>query len=225
MIQLNNQEEHIVNDSYFNFQKIKNSTLENKIEIINILKSMLHEISPFNEQPVDCVLWVKSDTVYANGWNPNRVATPEYELLKLSIESDGYTQPVVSFLEENNNREIVDGYHRSKIAKEDKVINEKIYGYTPVVTINSNRTDKSDRISSTIRHNRARGKHQISAMSDIVLDLKKRNWSDSKIAKNLGMDADEVLRLSQIGGIAESFKDKDFSEAWEAELYNDEIIE
>lgn len=105
------------------------------------------------------------------------------------------------------------------------MINEKIYGYTPVVTINSNRTDKSDRISSTIRHNRARGKHQISAMSDIVLDLKKRNWSDSKIAKNLGMDADEVLRLSQIGGIAESFKDKDFSEAWEAELYNDEIIE
>jgi ParB-like chromosome segregation protein Spo0J len=91
----------------------------------------------------------------------------------------------------------------------------------PVVTINEDRRDLNDRMASTVRHNRARGKHKIQAMSDMVLDLKKRNWSDEKIAKNLGMDADEVLRLCQIGGISELFSDKDFSRAWEAELYNE----
>jgi ParB-like chromosome segregation protein Spo0J len=91
----------------------------------------------------------------------------------------------------------------------------------PVVAINSNKTDKSDRIASTIRHNRARGKHKVTAMSDIVMDLKKRNWSDEKISKNLGMDADEVLRLSQISGLAEMFVDQEFSMSWEVDLIND----
>jgi ParB-like chromosome segregation protein Spo0J len=112
------------------------------------------------------------------------------------------------------------------VGKECDDIQERVHGYLPVVTINDSRTDKSDRIAATIRHNRARGKHKVDAMSEIVVDLKKRNWSDDKIARELGMDADEVLRLSQISGLAEMFKDKDFSEAWEAvQINEDDILE
>ena len=88
--------------------------------------------------------------------------------------------------------------------------------YLPIVIVNQDRTDRNDRIASTIRHNRARGKHEIAAMSDIVIELKRRNWSDVKIGRELGMEPDEVLRLSQISGLAEMFADKEFSEAWEA---------
>lgn len=87
----------------------------------------------------------------------------------------------------------------------------------PVVTIRESQEGLNDRVASTIRHNRARGKHKVDNMSDIVVDLKKRNWSPSKIAKELGMDSDEVLRLAQISGITEIFKDKDFSMAWDVE--------
>jgi len=200
--------------------------LDQKVNAINEIKIALHRISPFKTEPVDCVLWVKNNTVHANDYNPNSVAPPEMELLRLSISADGYTQPIVSMLEENGNtREVIDGFHRNRVGKECEDIQKRVHGYLPVVTINEDRKDLNDRMASTVRHNRARGKHKIQAMSDMVLDLKKRNWSDEKIAKNLGMDADEVLRLCQIGGIAEIFSDKDFSQAWEAELYNnDEII-
>lgn len=202
--------------------------LDEKVNAINEIKIALHKISPFKTEPVDCVLWVKNNTVHANDYNPNSVAPPEMELLRLSISADGYTQPIVSMLEENGEtREVIDGFHRNRVGKECEDIQKRVHGYLPVVTINEDRKDLNDRMASTVRHNRARGKHKIQAMSDMVLDLKKRNWSDEKIAKNLGMDADEVLRLCQIGGIAEIFSDKDFSQAWEAELYdnnNEEII-
>jgi len=202
--------------------------LNEKVNAINEIKIALHEISPFKTEPVDCVLWVKNDEVHANDYNPNSVAPPEMELLRLSISADGYTQPIVSMLESNGKtREVIDGFHRNRVGKECEDIQKRVHGYLPVVTINEERKDLNDRMASTIRHNRARGKHKIQAMSDIVLDLKKRNWSDEKIAKNLGMDADEVLRLCQIGGISELFSDKDFSQAWEAEIYNEnnEIID
>jgi ParB-like chromosome segregation protein Spo0J len=202
--------------------------LNEKVNAINEIKIALHEISPFKTEPVDCVLWVKNDEVHANDYNPNSVAPPEMELLRLSISADGYTQPIVSMLESNGKtREVIDGFHRNRVGKECADIQKRVHGYLPVVTINEERKDLNDRMASTIRHNRARGKHKIQAMSDIVLDLKKRNWSDEKIAKNLGMDADEVLRLCQIGGISELFSDKDFSQAWEAEIYNEnnEIID
>lgn len=202
--------------------------LDEKVNAINEIKIALHKISPFKTEPVDCVLWVKNNTVHANDYNPNSVAPPEMELLRLSISADGYTQPIVSMLEENGEtREVIDGFHRNRVGKECEDIQKRVHGYLPVVTINEDRKDLNDRMASTVRHNRARGKHKIQAMSDMVLDLKKRNWSDEKIAKNLGMDADEVLRLCQIGGIAEIFLDKNFSQAWEAELYdnnNEEII-
>lgn len=192
-------------------------TMDEKIWVINQCKKALHEISPMKSEPVDCILWVKSDKVHANDYNPNSVAPPEMKLLQISIQEDGYTQPIVTMLEENGNREVIDGFHRHRVGKECAPIQKRVHGYLPVVTINSERTEKSDRIAATIRHNRARGKHKVDAMSEIVVDLKKRNWSDEKIARELGMDADEVLRLCQISGIAEMFQDKEFSEAWQAD--------
>ena len=187
-----------------------------KVEAINKAKIELHKISPFKDQPVDCVIWVKNDTVQANDYNPNSVAPPEMKLLQKSISADGYTQPIVSWFHEDIN-EVIDGFHRHRVGKECKDIQERVHGYLPIVRINADRQDKSDRISSTIRHNRARGKHKVEAMSDIVLELKRRNWSDKKISDNLGMDQDEVLRLCQITGLAELFADKEFSMSWDLE--------
>jgi len=207
-------------------QDLQSLDIDAKVEAINSIKIALHEISPMKSEPVDCVLWVKNDTVRANDYNPNSVAPPEMELLRLSISADGYTQPIVSMLEENNEtREVIDGFHRNRVGKECPEIQSRVHGYLPVVTINEDRTKINDRMASTIRHNRARGKHKIEAMSDIVIDLKKRNWSDEKIAKNLGMDKDEVLRLCQIGGLVELFSNKEFSQAWEAEMSSDEQID
>jgi ParB-like chromosome segregation protein Spo0J len=202
-------------------QEILALELDEKINALNEVKRQLHKISPFSSEPVDCVLWVKNENVYANDYNPNSVAPPEMKLLHVSISEDGYTQPIVSMIDENGNREVVDGFHRHRVGKEYEDVRVRVHSYLPVVAINSNKTDKSDRIASTIRHNRARGKHKVTAMSDIVMDLKKRNWSDEKISKNLGMDADEVLRLSQISGLAEMFVDQEFSMSWEVDLIND----
>jgi ParB-like chromosome segregation protein Spo0J len=129
--------------------------------------------------------------------------------------SDGYTQPIVTN-NEDGTRIVIDGFHRNKVGKEFEDVRNRVHGYLPVVQIKDDRTGRPDRIAATIRHNRARGKHQVHSMSDIVLELKRRNWSDQKIGKELGMDADEVLRLAQITGLAEAFADRDFSNAWEA---------
>lgn len=201
-------------------ESIKEMPFEEKIGTINEIKKLLKQISPFSAEPVECVQWVKSEEVIANDYNPNSVAPPEMELLHTSIQEDGYTQPIVVW-QHDGIYEVVDGFHRNRVGKEYEDIRERIHGYLPVVVINNDREDKGDRIASTIRHNRARGKHKVEAMSDIVLDLKKRNWSDAKIAKELGMDADEVLRLAQIQGLAEMFADREFSQAWECD-YDDE---
>lgn len=187
---------------------------DEKIAALNKARQALHEISPFKSEPVDCVLWVPSDQVEANDYNPNTVAPPEMKLLALSIGEDGYTQPIVAW-GKNDYYEVVDGFHRNRVGKEDKEIRERVHGYLPITLINHDREDKGDRIAATIRHNRARGKHQVAAMSDIVLELSRRNWSDQKIGRELGMEPDEVLRLKQITGLAELFSDAEFSKAWE----------
>jgi ParB-like chromosome segregation protein Spo0J len=197
--------------------EISSLELDEKVEAINKLKIALHEISPFNTEPVDCVLWVKNETVMANEYNPNSVAPPEMELLRLSISNDGYTQPIVSMDNSDGTREVIDGFHRNRVGKECEDIQKRVQGYLPVVTIRESQEGLNDRVASTIRHNRARGKHKVDSMSDIVVDLKKRNWSDKKISKELGMDRDEVLRLAQISGLVELFADKEFSMAWEVE--------
>lgn len=187
-----------------------------RVELLNYAKTILHDVSPFKDEPIDCVLWVKSETIEANDYNPNKVAPPEMKLLEHSIAEDGYTQPIVTW-ETNGSREVIDGFHRTRVGKESKAVKKRTLGYLPVTTVNESRTERSDRIAATIRHNRARGKHQVAAMSEIVIELAKRNWSDEKIARELGMDADEVLRLKQISGLAEMFADREFSEAWEIE--------
>jgi ParB-like chromosome segregation protein Spo0J len=189
-------------------------SLDEKVEALNEIKKILHEVSPMKDEPVDCVLWVKGETIEANDYNPNSVAPPEMQLLATSILEDGYTQPIVTF-DEKEKRTVVDGFHRNRVGKENEQVKARVKGFLPVVTINEWRQDKGDRIAATIRHNRARGKHKIDSMSDIVIELKRRNWSDEKISRELGMDPDEVLRLCQISGLAEMFKDQDFSSSWE----------
>lgn len=168
------------------------------------------DMSWTDQHPVSRVQWVPVESVHANDYNPNAVAPPEMELLRISIEADGFTQPIVVWQSEDGTFEVIDGFHRHLVGR--------ALGLThlPVVVVNADRLDRGDRIASTIRHNRARGKHQVGAMSDIVLELSKRNWSESKIARELGMEPDEVLRLKQITGLAELFADREFSEAWEA---------
>lgn len=160
-----------------------------------------------NNHPVSRLQWVPADSVYANDYNPNKVAPPEMKLLELSIREDGFTQPIVVWKTEYG-FEVVDGFHRHLVGKKIGL------SHLPVVVINDSRADRGDRIAATIRHNRARGKHQVQAMSEIIMELSRRNWSDKRIAKELGMDADEVLRLKQITGLAELFADEEFSEAW-----------
>lgn len=195
------------------------------INTLNKLRQLISNYSPFKSEPVDCVLWSPIDNVVANDYNPNVVAPPEMELLKLSILADGYTQPIVTNYEEGK-RIVIDGFHRNRVGRECKAIFKRIDGCLPVVQIRTDRANKEDRIASTIRHNRARGKHGVDAMSDIVLDLKRRNWSNEKIGRELGMDSDEVLRLAQISGLAEMFADKEFSEAWEpGNISGDELLQ
>lgn len=189
-----------------------------KVEKLNKIREMLHEVSPFKDEPVDFVKWVKNDSVHANDYNPNKVAPPEMKLLELSIVNDGYTQPIVSWSNpEKGHTEVIDGFHRNRVGKESKAVQSRVQGYLPVVDIRTEQSSKNDRMASTIRHNRARGKHQVDAMSEIVIELKNRNWRNSRIARELGMDEEEVLRLCQISGMEHLFSDKDFSRAWEAD--------
>jgi len=195
-----------------------------RVEAINQLREAIHEVSPFRSEPVDFVRWVPNTLVHSNDYNPNSVAPPEMELLRLSIDADGYTQPIVSMADPDDTFEVIDGFHRHRVGKECMDIQSRVHGYLPLVQIRESQSDKTDRMASTIRHNRARGKHRVEAMSDIVIELKKRNWSDEKIATNLGMEPDEVLRLCQISGLAELFSDEDFSLSWDVDDF-DLVIE
>lgn len=199
---------------------LKSLSFEDKVEAINELREVIHKESPFSNEPVDFVKWVKNDNVVANDYNPNKVAPPEMELLEVSIMNDGYTQPIVTWNNPSKGKtEVIDGFHRNRVGKESKIVNKRVKGYLPVVDIRKEQSGKNDRIASTIRHNRARGKHQVNAMSEIVIELKNRNWSNKRVAKQLGMDEEEVLRLCQISGLEHLFTDKDFSNAWESSDY------
>ena len=165
------------------------------------------------KSPVYNVKAVPIDKIQSNAYNPNSVAPPEMKLLYKSILEDGYTMPIVCYyLADEDKYEIVDGFHRYMIMKTHKDIYERENGALPVVTIDK---DLDNRMASTIRHNRARGTHSIELMTNIVSDLVESGMSDQWIMKNIGMDAEELLRLKQISGLASLFKDKDFSKSWE----------
>jgi len=163
--------------------------------------------------PVYNVKAVPVEKIQANSYNPNRVAPPEMKLLEKSIWEDGYTQPVVCYyISETDTYEIVDGYHRYQVLLTSKRVNKRENGLLPVVVIDK---DKENRMASTIRHNRARGSHDVELMTKIVGELVESGMSDIWIAKNIGMDADELLRLKQISGIAALFKNSEFGKSWE----------
>jgi ParB-like chromosome segregation protein Spo0J len=165
------------------------------------------------KSPVYNVIAVSVEKIQANAYNPNSVASPEMKLLYESILNDGYTMPIVCYyLADIDKYEIVDGFHRYTIINKHKDIYEREGGKLPVVVIEK---DISNRMASTIRHNRARGSHSVDLMSNIVAELLEMGKSDKWIAKHLGMDADELLRLKQITGLASLFKDKEFSKSWE----------
>ena len=204
-------------DIFNAISNIASLPIDEKVEVINQIKLALHNISPFRTEPVDCVIWVKNNLVHANDYNPNSVAPPEMALLHRSIQADGYTQPIVSMPDTDGRYEVIDGFHRHRVGKECDDIQIRVHGYLPVVQIRESQKDRNDRMAATIRHNRARGEHRVESMADIVVELKRRFWSDEKIAKELGMEPDEVLRLTQVTGLAGLFADREFSEAWEAE--------
>ena len=162
------------------------------------------------KSPVYNVKAVPIEKIRANSYNPNAVAPPEMKLLELSIWEDGYTMPIVCYyIPDSDTYEIVDGFHRYTVMLTSKRIRDREKGMMPVVTIDK---PLSNRMASTIRHNRARGTHSIELMSNIVAELTKSGMSDAWILKNIGMDADELLRLKQISGLAELFKNKEFTE-------------
>lgn len=161
------------------------------------------------KSPVYNVIAVPVEKIRANAYNPNAVAPPEMKLLYRSILEDGYTMPVVCYhVEDEDVYEIVDGYHRYKVMMTCRDIYERENGCLPVSVIDK---DISNRMASTIRHNRARGVHSIELMQKIVADLVESGMSDAWIMKNIGMDADEILRLKQLTGLAALFADCEFS--------------
>ena len=155
---------------------------------------------------------VPVESVTGNDYNPNKVAPPEMQLLKLSIRKDGVTMPIVVAQDGQGGSVVVDGFHRTTVVKTCKDVNDSLGGYLPVVQLNKT---IENRITSTVRHNMARGSHQVELTAKLVTSLKKHNWSNARIGLELGMDPDEVLRMKQITGLAEAFADREFSMAWE----------
>ena len=182
------------------------------IEKINKIKKHLYENSPEKCNPVDCVIWVSKDKVEANDYNPNSVARTEMQLLHTSIDHDGYTQPIVTIYDKKRDKYIIiDGYHRYFVGKTCKDIIERNNGLLPIVVL-----DKpiNDRMASTIRHNRARGKHSINGMSNIVFSMLHNGWTDEAICNELGMEAEELVRLKYITGFAKLFDNVDYKKSW-----------
>jgi len=201
---------------------INGMELGEKIDALNDIKNILHANSPFKNEPVDCVLWEKQEKIHANDYNPNAVAPPEMHLLEQSIREDHYTQPIVSW-KHDSGIEVVDGFHRNIVGRDNEDIRERMFGRLPVVNINESTDSKSDRMSSTIRHNRARGSHNIELMSCIISELVEMGKGDRWIMNHIGCSPDELLRFKQITGVAALFENRDFSDSWTAESgWNDE---
>jgi ParB-like chromosome segregation protein Spo0J len=192
----------------------QNATIDEKVAIYNEISQELYDWLGINH-PVLNVQLVPIDDVKGNEYNPNKVAPPEMALLKLSIRKDGMTMPVVVSNEmEGTKYVVVDGFHRTTTINHSKDIRETLHGYLPVSKLHKN---IEDRITATVRHNMARGTHQVELSAKLIGMLRKHNWTNARIGKELGMDADEVLRLKQITGLAEAFADKAFSHAWEVD--------
>jgi len=183
------------------------------IDYLEELKRFTHEeLSPV-KQPIDRVRWVDIGKVFANDYNPNSVATTEMRLLYTSILHDGYTQPVVTVYDaEKDQYIIVDGFHRYLTCRSNPDILKRNEGRLPVVVIEKS---INDRMASTIRHNRARGKHSLVGMSSIVFGMLDEGWSDAQICNELGMEPEELLRLKHITGFSKLFQGAEYKKSWE----------
>jgi ParB-like chromosome segregation protein Spo0J len=188
---------------------------ENKFEFLNQLRKLISELySPNQEQPIDRVIWVPVEKVQPNDYNPNSVAKVEMGLLYKSIKHDGYTQPIVTIFDpEEEKYIIVDGFHRYFTCKNQKDIYEKNNGMIPIVVIEK---DINDRMAATVRHNRARGEHSVTGMGNMVFEMLQNGWSDEEICNHLGMEPEEILKLKHITGFSKLFKDVEYTKAWEA---------
>jgi ParB-like chromosome segregation protein Spo0J len=185
---------------------------DGRTNAINKLNKALLEVSPFAHQPVSNVRWLPIEKVTPNDYNPNAVAKKEMGLLYVSIKHDGFTQPIVTvYDEERDINVIVDGFHRYYVGKTCEDILERNHGYLPVVVIEK---PISDRMASTVRHNRARGAHSIDGMSNIVFNMLNEGLSDADICNELGMEAEELLKLKYITGFAKLYEDVEFNKAW-----------
>ncbi len=187
---------------------------DDKIAYLNDLREWMHgELSPQQGEPVDFVRWVPVDQIRANDYNPNRVAENEMKLLHTSISHDGYTQPVVVIWdEETETYVIVDGFHRYLVLKNYKDIDGRTGGLLPVVVIEK---DVNDRMASTVRHNRARGKHNVTGMGSMVFEMLNNGWGDAEVCAELGLEADELVRLKHVTGFSKLFEDVKYRRAWE----------
>lgn len=181
--------------------------------LLNEVRDRLRRANPAGAEPVDHVRWVPVESVAANDYNPNSVARNEMRLLHTSIEHDGYTQPVVTVQDpKTGGYVIVDGFHRHLVMRTSDTIRARTGGLLPVVVIDK---PLNDRMASTIRHNRARGKHSVDGMANMVFQMLHNGWPDEAVCRELGMEADELLRLKHVTGFSKLFEDTEYQKAWE----------
>ena len=190
----------------------KAKTEQDKLEVIREVRQFLYEVSPQSSQPIDNVQWIPIEKVVANDYNPNSVAPVEMRLLHTSIMHDGYTQPVVTVYDSAKDQYVVvDGFHRSQTLRTNKDIYDACNGLLPCVVIDK---DVNDRMASTVRHNRARGKHSVDGMANMVFEMLENGWSDEEICNELGMEAEEIVRLKHITGFSKLFEETEYKKAW-----------
>jgi ParB-like chromosome segregation protein Spo0J len=184
-----------------------------KILAIEDIKAFLHDISPQKAQPVNYVRWIPIEKVHANDYNPNSVAKNEMRLLYVSIQHDGYTQPVVTVYDDKKDEYvIVDGFHRYSTMRLNKDLYDANNGLLPVVVIEKS---INDRMASTVRHNRARGKHSVSGMANMVFQMLENGWTDEAICAELGVEPDELVRLKHVTGFSKLFENVEYRRSWE----------
>lgn len=188
---------------------------DDKAQFLNDIRAKIHELSEYNHNPVDNVIWVPIEKVCPNDYNPNSVASKEMGLLYKSIEHDGYTQPIVTYYDAEKERYIiVDGFHRYFVGKNKDNIREGNKGMVPITVIDK---EINDRMASTVRHNRARGSHSIDGMGSVVFDMLKNGWKDAEICNELGMEPEELLKLKHVTGFSKLFKNVEYNKSWETD--------
>jgi ParB-like chromosome segregation protein Spo0J len=189
---------------------------EQRVDAINAVRALLHEASPFAAEPVDCVLWHRAEDVRANDYNPNAVAPPEMIALGHSVETYGYTMPIVVTEERGSKRAtlvVTDGFHRKRIGTENQAIRERLHGYLPVSILKGQLT-REQQMSATVLHNKARGEHSIAKEMSIVEELDRAGWSPEQMSVGLVKTDEELIRIRQTGGIAQRLANPRYDKAW-----------